>query len=142
MKALQAWFPALGPSLGHPEVRRDCRRSYESWEGEHVVYLVPGLVQTCRYSEIDDSGSERRVLVINAEHVDQLDVVHIGQNGYAWGPAADERFPNGQVAGLLQRCLSPGFPKTVRVSVPGVVGQLKVPVVRDGRVQSSDGRVL
>jgi hypothetical protein len=142
MKALQVWLPALGPSFGHPEVRRDAHRAYEAWRGEHTVFLVPGLEQTCRYSETDDSGGERRVLVIDAEHLDQLDVVHIGKNGYACGPAVDERFPNGQVAGLLTRCLSPDFPKTIDVSIPGVFGQLLVPVVRNGRVQGLDGRVV
>jgi hypothetical protein len=142
MKALQVWLPALGPSLGHAYVRRDAHRAFEAWRGEHTVYLVPGLLEPCRYAESDGAGGERDVLVIAAGHLDRLDVYHVNQRGYVWGPAAHERFPNGQVAGLLERFLSPDFLRNVSLSVPGVVGQLKVPLVRDGHVQFEGGRVL
>src|SRR5262245_11741788 len=131
MKALQVWLPALGPSFGHAYVRRDAHRAFEAWRGEHTVYLVPGLTEDCRYAELDGAGGERRLLAIPADHLDRLDVFHVGQNGYVWGPAANERFPNSQVADLLKRFLSRDFLGSASLSVPGVVGQLRVPSVSD-----------
>jgi hypothetical protein len=149
MKALQVWLPALGPSLGHAFVRRDAHRAFAAWQGEHTVYLVPGLRERCRYAEADESGGEadesrgeRQVLVIPAAHLDRLDVFHVGQNGYVWGPAAHERFPDRQVAGLLKGFLSEDFLQDVSLSVPGVVSQLKVPSVSDGHVQFEGGHVV
>jgi hypothetical protein len=43
---------------------------------------------------------------------------------------------------LLKRFLSPDFLCNLSLSVPGVVGQLTVPLVRDGHVQVEGGHVL
>jgi hypothetical protein len=142
MRALQVWCPALGPSFGHADVRRDVHRAFEAWRGDHAVYLVPDLAEPYRYTERDGACGERQVLVFPASHLDRLDVFHVGPRGYVWGPAAHERFPNGQVTGLLKRFLSPDFLCNVSLSVPGVLGRLKVPLVRDGHVRVEGEHVL
>jgi hypothetical protein len=38
--------------------------------------------------------------------LDRVDVYHVGENGYVYGPNAEARFPNGRVEGLLEAWLN------------------------------------
>jgi hypothetical protein len=103
MEPLQLWLPVLGGSLGYREVRDDVERAYRAWQGETTVWLLPELERQVRWVE----GPARHV-AIPATHLDRVDVYHIGDSGYVWGPASALRFPTGNVDGLLQAWLHVG----------------------------------
>jgi hypothetical protein len=94
MEPIQVWIPSLTASPGLPEVQRDRERAYSAWRGE-------------------DTESQRRwrngmvrLLAIPGEHLDRIDIYHIGENGYAFGPGVNHRFPDRRIAGLLEAWLN------------------------------------
>lgn len=103
MEPLQCWIPLLGPSVGFSEVRGDVERAHRAWQGETTVWLSPRFDDVVRWAE----GPERHVAV-PATHVDRIDVYHVGDSGYVWGPASTRRFPGGRVTGLLRAWLNIG----------------------------------
>jgi hypothetical protein len=101
MRALQVWLPTWGPSLSFPEVAWDAQRAHRAWRGEQTVWLRQGLPEPGRWRE-----GQQWQLAVPAELLDRVDVYHIGQNGYVYGPSAEARFPNGRVQGLLDAWLN------------------------------------
>jgi hypothetical protein len=104
MRPLQLWLPNVTGALALPEVQRDRERAFKAWRGEDVVWLLPGLQKPVRWVE----DKVTKVLGIPAEQLDRLDVYHVGENGYVWGPEAEARFPEGRVEGLLAAFLNVG----------------------------------
>jgi hypothetical protein len=46
------------------------------------------------------------VLAIDGDYLERLDVFHVGENGYVWGPGMAHVFPRGHVGGLLPEWLN------------------------------------
>src|SRR6266487_1344170 len=101
MRPLQLWLPTLGPSLSFPEVTRDAQRAFRAWQGEPRVWFLQQLQQAGRWKE-----GEWWQLAIPAELLDCVDVLQIGDNGHVFGPAAEARFPNRRIDGLLDAWLN------------------------------------
>jgi hypothetical protein len=96
MHPLQVWLPTWGPSLGFPEVARDAQRAFRAWQGEQTIWLLQQLPQPGRWQV-----GQWWQLAISAELLDRVEVFHIGENGYVYGPEAKTWFPQGHVDGLL-----------------------------------------
>lgn len=101
MNPIQVWLPSFAGSPFFPEVLRVRERAYRAWRGEDIVWVVPGLGDSRKAVE-----GMVRVLAIDGEVLDRLDVFHVGSNGYAWGPGCGHRFPSGRVEGLLDAWLN------------------------------------
>jgi hypothetical protein len=101
MPALQVWLPTWGPSLNFPEVALDAQRAYRAWQGEQTVWLLQDLQTPGRWRE-----GQQWHLAVPATLLDRVDVYHVGENGYVYGPNAEARFPNGRVEGLLDAWLN------------------------------------
>jgi hypothetical protein len=101
MPALQVWLPTWGPSLNFPEVALDAQRAYRAWEGEQTVWFLQGLQEAGRWQE-----GEQWQLALPAELLDRVDVYHVGENGYVYGPNAEARSPHSRVEGLLDAWLN------------------------------------
>jgi hypothetical protein len=139
VRALQVWLPSLRQSLGHALLRRDAQWAFEAWKGEDTVFLLPGLRTPERWVQWPNRVGWR-VLALGAEHLDRLDVYHVGENGHAWGVASADRFPSCQVAGLLRQFLAINV-TTLRLCAPGAPCSLYVPCVRRGRIKRRQGKI-
>jgi len=73
------------------------QRAFRAWNGEGVVWLLPWVKKPIRWEE--ESGL--CFLAVRSETIDRIDIFHIGQDGYVYGPGAALRFPNIRVDGLL-----------------------------------------
>jgi hypothetical protein len=100
---LQLWIPRLGGDLGRPEVARDAQRAYAAWDGDLQVWLSPEFRAPFRWMRGNFSE-----IALPAEHVDRLDVYHIGENGRAFGHCARQYFPDGRIEDLLNGWLNVG----------------------------------
>src|SRR6266540_45911 len=101
MPALQVWLPTWGPSPNFPEVALDAQRGYRAWRGEQTVWFFPDLQAPGRWRE-----GQQWHLAVPATLLDRVDVYHVGENGYVYGPNAETRFPNSRVEGLLDAWLN------------------------------------
>src|ERR1043165_8568767 len=105
MRPIQLWLPRLADSLSRPQYQRDARRAMEAWKGDYTVWLLPDLKEEVRWDEpIGDGKTRVPVVAIPAEHLDRLDVYHIGETGQVWG-LKGWRFPGSCVNGLLDAWL-------------------------------------
>ena len=124
MKPLQVWIPTLHSNLAMPDVARDARRAFDAWRGEMTVWLIPDLRKQIRWQK----GPGVWATAIPAEHLDRIDVCHVGENGYVVGIGADRRFPGQRVAGLLDAWLNSHkfeiclAAQELEMQVPQVVG--------------------
>jgi hypothetical protein len=106
MRPIQRWLPMLADTLSDPRYQRDARRAMESWKGEYRVWLLPDIKKEARWQEPLGDGKIRvPVVAVPSEHLDRLDVYHIGATGEVWGIERG-RFPDGRVDGLLQAWLN------------------------------------
>lgn len=126
MQPLQLWLPALGSSLGRPEVAADAQRAFGAWRGETRVWLLPDLDRPSARWAVAPGIFE---LAMRSELIDALDVYHIDERGRAVGPWVKGRFPNGQVDGLLDAWLNVGkhggcqsfqSPKEITLRIPRI----------------------
>lgn len=102
MKPIQLWLPQLCSSPFVPEIQRMRERAYSTWIGEDIVWVVPGLGEPRRALEADSS----KVLALDGEFIERLDIFHVGENGYVWGPGMSHRFPAKHVNDLLLQWLN------------------------------------
>lgn len=135
MRPLQVFLPFLGGGLGGSAAARDMTRAVQAWQTEHRIWLIPGLEGPVRWTE-SWHGNKALLCAIPAEALNAVDVFHIGENGYAYGPPEFDRFaPDWRVAGLLDAWLnwvSEPTP-TIRWQAPFAIG-LDVPVFVDDQV--------
>jgi hypothetical protein len=102
-KPIVLFLPTLRDTLSAPELRRDAARVLHFWQGEVKVWLLPQLTEAIHWYE--ESGHvQYRVLGVPAEHLDRLDIYHIGSNGSVWG--LEERLPRRGVEGVLDAWLN------------------------------------
>src|SRR2546422_5802048 len=104
MRPIQVWLPAFNGSLGPNELARDAQRAIRSWHGETRLWLMPELTREIRWH--DASLPWAGNLAIPSEHLDRIDIHHIGANGHVWGPNSQNIFPEGRVSGLLDAWLN------------------------------------
>lgn len=127
MKPLQLFLPFLGGGLGTPEAARDMARAVRAWDGEHRIWLLPGSERPVLWSETWH-GNQAFLHAIPAEQLNAVDVYHVGENGYAYGPPEFDRFsPDWRVDGLLDAWLNWVKGPTIRWQMPAKIG-LDVPV--------------
>lgn len=132
MRPLQLWLPRLSGSLAHPQVRGDRERAYREWRGEQIIWLLPGLDEPVRCFD-RELGAE--VLAVPAEQLERLDVYHVGENGYVWGPGSRTRFPDGRVDGLLDVFLNVERSGGISVAPGSAEVELQVPVIEGGEIR-------
>jgi hypothetical protein len=132
MKPLQVFLPFLGGGLGTPEAARDMARAVRAWDGEHRIWLLPGLERPVLWYETWH-GNQAFLRAIPAEELNSVDVYHVGENGYAYGPPELDRFPEWCVDGLLEAWLSWVHGPTIRWQAPPKIS-LQVPVFLGDRV--------
>jgi hypothetical protein len=101
MRPLQMWLPDLVSNPRLMPMRADRLRAYEEWDGQDVVWLMPGLPASRAW--IDRDGTS--CLAIPAEDFDRIAICHVDSNGCVAGPGARDRFRDGNVAGLLEAWL-------------------------------------
>jgi hypothetical protein len=102
-RPVQVWLPRLSSSLGRPEIARDAQRAFAAWRGDLKVWLSPDFRQEARWQNGDFTE-----VAVPAEHIDELRVYHVGDNGRVFGPGSRQRFPNGRMDGLLEAWLNIG----------------------------------
>ena len=119
-RPIQFWRPSLLATLGLPAVARDAQRGFEAHNGERTVWLLPGCEGTVRWLEEPDNFRSG-VVAVPAEHIDRIDVVHIGENGYMVG--------FGSMYGLLDEFLKAtnldllAGPEVIPMALPFIDGQ-------------------
>jgi len=96
-RPIEVWLSQVSENLAFPQVERDAKRAFQEKGDACTVWLIPGLDEKVRWQE----GSFARMLAIPSEHLDRIDIYHIGENGSAWGFDAENRFPQGTIRGLL-----------------------------------------
>lgn len=102
-RPVQLWLPRLSSSLGRAEISRDAQRAFAAWRGDLKVWLSPDFRQEVRWLNGDFTE-----VAMPAEHIDELRVYHVGENGRVFGSGSRHRFPNGRVDGLLEAWLNIG----------------------------------
>lgn len=135
---LQVWLPRLGPQRWDGSVARDGQRAFDRWQGEHVVYLLPDLRREERFG-----GPEgMRILALPAEHLERVDIFHVGRTGGVWGPEFANRFPGGSITQLLPIWLTKGRVNPSYVLLARALS-VRMPAVRRGRLvkRKRDGAV-
>lgn len=128
MKPIQVWLPTIFTSLGFSEICRDAQRTFKEWRGELVIWLLPWIRKPIRWIEYDHTrGFRYSVLAVPAEHLDRLDVYHIGANGGVFGIFKGyAQFPSFQLEEkLLETWLNANVsfllaPKSVDLEVPKI----------------------
>ena len=116
MKPLQVWLPNLDCRVNE----RDLQRAFHGWQGQLTIWLLPEIKETVRWRE----EHLYPLLAIPAECLEKIDVYHISDNGFVFGPGADKHFPHCRVDGLLDAWLNcedyelVRAPKGVELHVP------------------------
>lgn len=88
MRPLQVWLPLTCASIGNLKVQADFQRALAEWRGELRIWFLPDLKKPLRWKDHESIS----VLAVPAEHLDRVDIYHIGENGHIWGPGSKIRF--------------------------------------------------
>jgi hypothetical protein len=139
---IQAWVPYFGPQQFEGVVARDAQRAFQEWNGEEVVWLLPGLGKPYRWSQRGGTPTGIRCLALPADHLDRINVYHINPRGGVWGPNVERYFPVMSVEKMVPVWLAPGLVSPTYRLLGGPLPFLK-PVVRRGRITTRrrDGAV-
>src|SRR5262249_31527128 len=118
------------------------QRAFEAWTGEEVVWFLPGLREPYRWSQRGGTPTGVHCLALPADHLDRINVYHIGPGGGVWGPDVEQHFPVMAVQTMLPVWLAPGRVRPTYRLMGGPLPFLK-PVVRRGRIKTRrrDGAV-
>lgn len=133
MRPVQLWLPLTLESPYLPEVQRDRERAFRAWNGENTVWLVPGTSASFRWRE--GPGGIARMVAVDSERLDRLDVYHVLEDGTVWGAGAGERFPNGSVASLLSSALNLFDSSIIRCGAAPEEFVLEVPNLEEGKIK-------
>jgi len=131
MRPLQVWLPTLSTSLADRAVFAAVRTAFQAWNGESIVWLLPGLGGPTQWTERES----QRVLAVPAAHVERVYVYHVGENGWVWGPESMNRFPGGRVEGLLDTWINLWEEKGCTFAPMSDSYVMDVPAVEDGSLQ-------
>ena len=96
-RPIQVWLSQVSENLALPHVARDAERAFQERGDASTIWLIPNLEAKVRWQE----GPFERMLAIPSEHLDRIDIYHIGEIGRAFGLDAGNRFPQGTIRGLL-----------------------------------------
>ena len=99
MMPIQLWLPTVYGGIARPELRRDMHRMFRAWDGEDLMWTVPGWTGPRNWLH----GSTR-VGCLAGESYECVDVMHVGNKGTIVGSRA-AAFPNSSVNGLLDAWL-------------------------------------
>ena len=99
MMPIQLWLPTVQGGIARPELRRDMQRLFREWDGEDLVWTVPGWQEPRNWLQ----GSTR-VGCLAGESYECVDVMHVGNKGAIVGSRA-AAFPNKSINGLLDAWL-------------------------------------
>lgn len=101
-RPIQVWLSQVSENLAFSDVERDSKRAFRDRGDATTIWLIPNLDKEVRW----DEDPFDRQLAIRSDHLDRIDVYHIGENGRAFGFGAGSRFPNGRIRRLLAIWLS------------------------------------
>jgi hypothetical protein len=113
--------------LSDPAWARDAERAFNTWNGESTVWLLPELEQKVVWRE-----GPGLVSAIPSEHLDRIDIYHVGENGYVFGHGSSSRFSESRIGCLLEQWLDPSTvagittyspPETVDFEIPTISGE-------------------
>lgn len=119
VRPLQLWLPRLGGGIGNPKIGRDAARSFQCWEGEALLWMLPELRHLVRW---EVAGI--RNLALPSEQFERIDIVHVTADGLVDAPTAHNILP-ADIDGLLDawlnvRGLELYSPRAFTVAVPRV----------------------
>jgi hypothetical protein len=100
MMSVQLWLPTVHGGIARPELRRDMHRMFRAWDGEDLMWTVPGWKQQRNWLH----GSTR-VGCLAGESYECVDVMHVGNKGTIVGSRA-AAFPNKSINDLLDAWLN------------------------------------
>jgi hypothetical protein len=103
-RPLQVWLPRRGVDLGKATALDHVQYGYCAYQDEGVVRF-DGAVTSDRRRPIEGTPFWERTVPGEIGMSLEVEVFHIGRNGYVWGPDCADRFPNSSVEGLLQSWL-------------------------------------
>ena len=143
MRPVQLWLPTLTDNLATAESQRDAQRAMKAWKGEHRVWLLPDVKEEIHwYEPTEDGKNHLSVLAIPAEHLDCLDVFHIGDDGQVWGLASASRFPASRIDSLLTAWLNLfSLEGNVTLACAPESIPLKIPKIQGKEIMYEDSRV-
>jgi hypothetical protein len=130
-KPLQIWLPALNSTLPNAVHDRDAKRALEIWDGETTVWLLPDLDKKTSWWEDE---RRRRAVAIPAEHLERIDVYHMGAEGYVVGRGAGSLFPKSRVQDLLDAWLTLQMGGALDLCHPPTPIYFERPLICDGKV--------
>ena len=129
---VQLWLPLFGHSPRIPEVGRDIERAFSSWQGEHRLWLLPGLSER-RLWVHEQAGVRFLEAAIPSESFDRIDVLHVDADRRVYAPARNLQFLGDAGYRLPQRfyqkwvnCdlgVRAGQPRAIELLVPRFKGE-------------------
>jgi hypothetical protein len=99
MKAIQVWLPQLGGSIHRPRIARDAARTFQQWQDELVVWLLPEVSAPRRW-QVARLGN----LALPSETFERIDIVHVTEDGDIYAPTRPD-LPL-SIGGLLEGWLN------------------------------------
>lgn len=118
MQPFQLWLPEIVSDHQLLTLQQDRSLAFRHWEGEDVVWLLPGHPGPRRWR---DQGGLRS-LAIGAQDIDRIEIYHVGKNGFVVGPDSPSRFPDGKAMPHLDAWLNCRVdPKWDWGHVPGII---------------------
>lgn len=101
MRPIQVWLPELVANQDLIYATKDRESAYRLWNGEDIVWFMPGLNEPRRWAE---DGVYH--LAVPANDFDRAFVYHIADDGEPFGPHAAETFSTLDVPQLLNSWLN------------------------------------
>lgn len=117
---------------------RDACRSFAAWRDEGIVWLIPGLEHEVRWKGGIAGGFNE--LAIPAEHLERIDIYHVGSGGDVCGPGNEVRFPSAHVGELLDKWLN--LPEGLELYPAPDSVKLLMPVISEDPVYYRQATIL
>jgi hypothetical protein len=105
MTPIQLWLPTFFGGNARPELQRDMHRMFRARTTERVMWSVPAWMGSPRWTQ-----GQEGVSCLNGDDLECVEILHIGEKGTVFGPAAG-LFPDLSVTGLLDHWL-------LRIKIP------------------------
>jgi hypothetical protein len=122
MKPMQIWLPEMCGTLAVPAAKRDRDRAFTAWNGQVTMWLLPYCKKPVHWQE----GFGNVSTAIPAESLERVDIYHVDEQGFIFGPCSMERFGGNRIDGLLDDWLNLNvdeiklynFPREITVRLP------------------------
>ena len=128
MTPIQVWFPRFNGGVRSLDLQRDMHRAFRAWDGEYVVWTMPGWTNVERW--IERGGMS--VLGIPGDCFERVNIAHVGDNGKLVYPDVPES-AGYSTDRLLDLWLNGDGPTLEQVPVDDRITTTG-PVVEDGSV--------